>query len=302
MSVQSDDESAVGHTTFQRRFAPGVRDTNQTVSKQGFDGVFYQKAHDGKRPAILAFGGSGGGNSMLVPGKTLAEAGYPTLTIAYFHSRGLPKHLVKIPLECFAKALRWLRSQPGIDPHRIYVLGSSRGTKAAQLVAVHYPKLVHGVILAAPSNVVNEGLTGGLGLKSVRAGESAWSFRGHPIPFALDFGRPHPRRVPKSVIPVEKINGPMFLVCGGMDLVWPSCPYSRAIMGRLQSHHDDRYQHVLAAFPEAGHFVNGLVPYDPDTASETVGRAAGDHRFSNKFAHTRVWPKLIRFLRTTSGH
>lgn len=298
VTVSPQGGDPVAHATFRRQVGPGVRSTTQTVAAEGIDGVFYRKpgGSTGKpRPAILAFGGSEGGNSMSFVGDALAASGFPTLTLAYFHARGLPRHLTTIPLEYFAKGLRWLAGQPGVDPRRIYILGVSRGSEAAQLVAVHYPKLVYGVVLGVPSGVVQEGLTGGTGLSSRPAGVSAWSFHGKPFPYAVHLNNPHPALVPESVIPVERIRGPMFLVCGGSDQVWSSCPFSQAIMERLATHHD-RFAHVLAAYPDAGHGVGFLVPYEPNAAAGS----AGGRPHPDQLALAEVWPRLITFLHTTA--
>lgn len=300
VTVRAKDGTPAGQATFRRQVGPGVRSSSQTVPGEGFDGVFFRKTDGstGRRPAILAFGGSEGGNAMTLAGDALAASGYPTLTLAYFHAPGLPEHLVEIPLEYFARALRWLAGQPGVDPHRIYVLGVSRGSEAAQLVAVHYPKLVHGVVLGVPSGVVQAGLTGGTGMASHPAGASAWSFHGKPVPYAAHVNDPHPTVVPRSVIPVERIAGPVFLVCGGMDQVWASCPFSRAIVRRLTAHHD-RFAHVLAAYPDAGHGVGGFVPYEP-TGVMASSVTAGRDPQTNQLALAKVWPRLIEFLRTTA--
>jgi acetyl esterase/lipase len=65
----------------------------------------------------------------------LAAHGYPTLSLAYFGEPGLPRELVNVPLEYFARAVRVLRRQPGVDPDHIAVMGDSRGGEAALLVA-----------------------------------------------------------------------------------------------------------------------------------------------------------------------
>jgi pimeloyl-ACP methyl ester carboxylesterase len=47
-----------------------------------------------------------------------------------------------------------LALQPGVDPARLVVAGLSRGSEAAQLLGVHYPKLVHAVVALVPSNQI----------------------------------------------------------------------------------------------------------------------------------------------------
>lgn len=302
VTVSKSSGPVLARSTFRRELGAGVRSRSLTVSGPGFDGVYYHKGKEdsrGLRPAVLSFGGSEGGNRNGELGAALASARYPTLTLAYFGAPGLPKDLVKIPLEYFAKALRWLRQQPGVDPHRIYILGVSRGSEAAQLVAVHYPKLVHGVIASVPSGVVHVGLRKASELSYTDAGESAWSYRGRAVPYALIVNTPHPKEVPKSVIPVERIDGPMFLVCAGADSLWISCPYSRAIVQRLKKHHTP-YRHELVNYPRAGHGVGTLVPYQP-AGPHVQGAMAGLDPLANQRARADVWPKLMTFLRTTSS-
>jgi dienelactone hydrolase len=103
---------------------------------------------------VLVFGGSGGGRMTSVAA-LLAARGYPSLALAYFKAPGLPQTLHNIPLEYFAKALRVLRAQPGVDPDHVLVVGESRGGEAALLLSAYFPRLVNGVIAGVPSSVVN---------------------------------------------------------------------------------------------------------------------------------------------------
>ena len=63
----------------------------------------------------------------------------------------------------------------------------------------------------------------------------------------------HQKATIPSVIPVEKIAGPILLICGDLDAVWNSCPNSVAINTRLTSH--GRPAAILLRYSEAGHFV-----------------------------------------------
>jgi acetyl esterase/lipase len=103
---------------------------------------------------VVVFGGSEGGNFMIDAAGLLAAHGYPTLSLAYFGEPGLPKELVNVPLEYFARAVRVLRRQPGVDPDHIAVMGDSRGGEAALLVASTFPHLIHGAIGLVPSATV----------------------------------------------------------------------------------------------------------------------------------------------------
>jgi len=267
--------SAVFHRSFSRR---PVRLQETTLGANGFVGYYWAPSTTGKRPAILALGGSEGGAATYLLAARLAARGYPALALAYFQEPGLPQTLSNIPLEYFAKALRWLRRQPHVDPDRVVALGVSRGSEAALLLGVHYPDLVHGVVAAVPANVA---------VCSFPACDGpAWTLGGKPVPFTRQFDEPHPTDDPAAAIPVERIHGPVFLDCAGMDTVWDSCPYATAIMERLDAHHFP-HPHTLHRYAQAGHHVGVLIPYEPTVIDTTQA----DER-----ARERQWPELLAFL------
>ena len=216
----------------------------------------------GRQPAVLLFGGSGGGLGEFFEARLLAAHGYPAMALAYFGEPGLPAHLDRIPLDYFVKALHILRRQPGVDPRHILTWGVSRGSEAALLLAAHFPKLVDGAVALVPSSVVNPSFPAG--------GHSGWTLHERPLPFVhgLHLGNPSPPER-RAVIPVERIRGPVVLVCGGSDAVWPSCPYSDAIVKRMAAHHERR-QVTELRYPTAGHSVGEVVPYVA-TASVELG-------------------------------
>jgi dienelactone hydrolase len=248
--------ATVAHTSFRRRLAavaPSIRD--ETLAADGFTG-YYEQPPSGpsRRTAVLLLGGSEGGLPEPLLAAMLADQGYAVLGVAYFGLAGLPSTLSDIPLEYFARALRWLARQPGVDPAKIAVLGVSRGSEAAQLLGVHYPGLVHAVIASVPSDAALCSVPG--------CRTAAWTLNGKPLPYTADLGNPAPADVPAAVISDQRINGPVFLDCGEADQTWPSCPYAQAILSRLDRYHD-RWAHVLYAYPGAGHLIGSLTPYEP---------------------------------------
>jgi dienelactone hydrolase len=271
----------VGKTTFTRGLGPDRLSVHpQDVTASGFDGDYITPIRPGRHAAILVLGGSGGGMQTLLAA-SLAAHGYPALALAYFKEPGLPPILKNIPLEYFARALRWLDTQPQVDPNHVLVLGVSRGSEAALLTAVHYPQLVHGVIASVPSDVA-------LGCDTCSTFAPAWTFDGKPVPWTDQFDNPAPTDNPAAVIPVERIHGPMFLDCAGEDETWVSCTYADAIVRRLTKHHF-RFTHMLDVMPNAGHSAGALVPFEPE--------AEGDPTFvANEHARETVWPRLLSFL------
>ncbi len=248
--------ASVARTSFQRRLSPvPLTFKPESLAADGFIGEFTQPAAGPhSRAAVLLLGGSEGGMPSPLVADLLAGQGYDVLGVGYFGLPGLPSTLSGIPLEYFARALRWLARQPGVDPAKIAVLGVSRGSEAAQLLGVHYPSLVHAVIASVPSDVALCSYPG--------CRNAAWTLGGKPLPYSAEVGNPAPDDVPAAVIPDQRIDGPVFLDCGEADRTWPSCPYARAILSRLDQD-NDRWAHVLYAYPGAGHYIGTFFPYEP---------------------------------------
>jgi len=100
----------------------------------------------------------------------------------------------------------------------------------------------------------------------------------------MDFTQPTDN--PAAVIPVERIDGRMLLVCGGKDLVWRSCAYLRAIEAR-RKRFERASGDVVFAYPQAGHSVGEFLPYIPGAGR----RAPADER-----ARGDLWPQVVSFL------
>jgi pimeloyl-ACP methyl ester carboxylesterase len=178
------------------------------------------------------------------------------------------------PLEYFARAISWLRSQPQVNPSRVWILSGSRGTEAELLLAADYPKRVHGIVAEAPSAFANAALRGTC--PATRFGAPAWTLNGKPI-------------ADNSPLPANRINGPVLLVSGGDDTDSPSELHADQIIAALPH---NAQPHVHLNYPNAGHFVLSI-PYTPFLPTELVdgGSAAG-----NSAAHTSDWPATIAFI------
>jgi hypothetical protein len=103
--------------------------------------------------------------------------------------------------------------------------------------------------------------------------------------------QPEPTDDPAAVIPVERIAGPVLLVCGDADRTWPSCAYSESMKARLQGD-GQRYGDILLSYGGAGHGVGTMVPYQPGT-SLLVPYSEGE---ANATAEAQAWPHLLGFL------
>src|SRR6266496_1055149 len=97
----------------------------------------------------------------------------------------LPVSPFLIPVEYFGKAIAWLQSQPGVDPERIGLIGTSlEGTVALQ-VATIYPQ-IKTVIVFGSAPVIGRQLI----------------YQGRDLP---------------RDIPIEKIKGSILFISGDQD-------------------------------------------------------------------------------------
>lgn len=278
----------------------------------GFRAEFFSPARP-SGAAVVVVGGSGG-SPAIVEGfaKALAEAGHAALAVSYFGLPGLPQELVEIPLESFRDAARWLAARPEVDAERVVMLGGSRGAEAALLAGAVFEEL-RGVIAAAPAHVVFQGL----GSRRGRP-RSAWTIGGVPLPF-VPFRTPlkalfklwrgddsalrdiHAsslrarHKVADALIPVERIRGPVLLISGGDDRLWPAGEMAEAARMRLSAA-DFRFAVRHVHYPDAGHIVCSPWPV-PDIVS--VGQRTMRHGGTadgNRSAQAEAWQAVLDYL------
>jgi len=273
------DGKVVATTSIKRlAVAPDVKITR--IRDRGLFGDLYEPAGEGKHPAVLVLGGSGGGlpppNG--APGG-LASRGYVVFSLAYFGEEGLPRALEYIPLEYFDKAVSWLMSQPSVDPSRVAILGTSRGGELALLLGSLMPR-IKAVVAYVPSDVVYGGCCD-------RRGVPAWTIRG--------------RALARAPIPVENIHGAILLISGRDDGVWPSSEMSEAIVARLQRNHF-AYPYEHLTYDRAGHGIGR--PFTStmeinNTRHPLTGRMIRLGGTPEGTAHARAdsWEKMLAFLK-----
>lgn len=301
--ADSGTESGGGETTVGRLFVPPGR---------------------GPHPVVIVLSGSGGGFD-LDKAAVLSRHGFATLALAYFGIAPLPAWLHRIPLEYFEAALTWLSAQPEIDSERIGILAVSRGAELALLLGSTFPQ-VRAIVAYAPSSVA-WAASG----RDKSTGEiiPCWTWRGKAVPFAplplrgfmwrsafpvVALKRPvmfrnlfraglrNREAVERATIPVEKILGPILLISGGDDHLWPAAEMSEAIIARLRrngSVHAAEHLH----FARAGHMLR--YPHLPVTARDSRNKHLRGARFSfggtpaaDAEAQTQAWHRAIAFLRT----
>ncbi len=271
------------------------------VRDRGLVGTFFEAPGRGRHPALIVFGGSEGGIVFSeLQAALLASHGYDALALAYFDPTGalpgLPTSLESIPLEYFGTAIDWLGQQRSVDRHRLGVVGASRGGELALLLGTRYPQL-KAVVARAPSSVVWSGIP--------NFTKAAWTAHERPVPFLIPkFGQGptgfdwylnalvDPSADPHATIPVERINGPVLLIDGADDQLWPSPQMAARVMERLRRRGHPYHDEQLS-YPNTGHVIQ--FPFEP-TTTFVSGPGIGGTPKGAADASRSHWPKLLTFL------
>ncbi len=306
-TAEVDDQVVATEDIVLRRFSQCV--ALASVRQGGLAGVFCRPTTQGSYPAMIILGGSSGGIAdALCYGALLASHGYAALALAYFRYKNLPKELVNIPLEYFGKAIEWILAQPNVKHDGLGIGGGSRGGELALILGTIFPQ-VKCVVAYHPSDKVNGGSPlsflsqptvedAGRPLSSMselRYGTTPWT-----VPAWLYGGEP----LPYTIIPVEKINGPILLISGQEDRVWASASMCERVIQRLEEH-NYQYHFKHLSYAHAGHSIS--FPYVPTTtehwrhpATGMVVNFGGNPR-GVAFANADSWPRVLQFLQTSLG-
>ncbi len=216
---------------------------------------------------IILLGGSEGGLSSK-GAKEIASRGYTVLNLAYFGEVGLPKELIDVPVDSLIKNIREFKiNHPQLK--NIIIWGGSKGAELGLLLGTLMPNEVNGVIAVVPSHVVWQGLS-----MTDFIPKSSWRVENKSIGFApmiyeqSDFAPPkillrkgYERAILQipdlsiAEIPVEKITGPILLISGTDDQVWPSSIMAEKIEIRLKKM-NFKYNLVNLIYRGAGHWID----------------------------------------------
>lgn len=254
----------------------------RSINQQAFQADYFAKTDAKNQPAIVILGGGQTGHYW---SEQFVNRGMVGLSLPYIGKAGLPKLPEEIPLEYFKNALKWLSKQPEVNPEKILVMGASRNAELALVLASTFPDLVSGVIAYAPSAVSWSNTVLPYSSDEIKA---SWTYKGANIPYiSMDkisggesneintlaywkAGLEKVEEVEQATIKVEKINGPILLLSGKSDGVWPSAEMANMIEKRIdQSSFKFAFQNMQ--FENAGHLISRNPDSDSDT-SERTGR------------------------------
>ncbi len=310
LTVFEGGRAVVGHE-FTRVFAD--RGVTCTELAGPVVGALYLPAGAGPHPAVMTVSGSGGGIAR-EEAALLASRGFACLALAYFNYPGRPGDLVDQPLEYFGQALDWLAAQPQVRAEAIAVKGNSRGGELSLLLGATF-KAVRAVVAVVPSGYI---------WGAARVDGAAWLWRGTALPrvpvteedeaawnqdvtadgavrltpgFRAALAHAAPAELADAEIPVEQANGPILIVCGEADDMWPAVELTDVVLRRTTA---ARFPHPVRRLlcPDAGHLIT--LPYLP-------ARTSGIHPLGGNFAYggTRAgtaaaraiaWREMLAFL------
>jgi pimeloyl-ACP methyl ester carboxylesterase len=323
--VSVDDEIIA--STSLKRLAMAANVKVEKVTADGLVAELFmpEGATTTNKIPIVAFGGSeggiGGGEMFAM---RMASWGHPALAIAYFGTTGVPSELSEIPLEYFGKAFAYLDTRPETRKGKAIVIGGSRGGELALLLGATFPNVVAGVIAETPSSFRWAGLGTNIG-----DAKPAWTFEGKPLAFVPDSAgsqlkidtvktpkgttayvlRPmferamtdaKPEALEAARIRVEEISGPILMLAGSDDQMWPACDFVERAMTQLTtSGHVAKHADEGVCFPGAGHDVGSVGLPTSNSMWADLGDAAyalGGTAESNAHAGRASEAKIRAFL------
>ena len=311
-SLTAEPESGPSRSVEIIRAITGSGVTRHPVKGTSLVATLFKPTGIGPFPGVIVLGGSEGG---LMEGRAamLASHGFSALAVAYFGLGDLPKNLINVPVEIVSDAVAWMRMNAAVDPEQIGLFGTSKGGELALLAASRCPD-IRRVVAVVPSGVVFRGI----GPSTEGVSPSSWSIDGEPAPFARGLVPPHiqreieerrstggpvafcdwyhaqlsePESLEQASIPVERINGPVLLISGGDDQMWPSSILCDMVMDRLRIHgHPFPDRHL--DYPKAGHSL--FPPYYP-TTSRSGPFTLGGNPADDALAQADSWPRYWSF-------
>ena len=300
------DGERIGQQTLLRRI--NNADIAATpLQLQGVVGNLYHPAGalaEGRRyPVVITLGGAEGGiTTANMYAAWLASNGFVAVALAYYRMPGLPKDLVRVPIDPISDTLDWLQTQPFAG--RVGVMGGSWGGIVAMAAAAHDPRLQAAVSWVG-SPAPFRGIRRDVPPADFRAvDEPALSIGGRDLPFLpyveqLNWNQPgdHAAALQKAMLPIERINGPLLLVAGGDDQLGASGEMAALAMQRLQRRSVPQPD-VLLYYSDAGHLITPF--YQPTTFRSDTGPyiPVGGTAEGYARADRESGPAVLGFLRT----
>lgn len=299
------DGQSIGRQILVRRIT-GTQVVATPLQVPGVIGNIYHPAgalDDSKQhPVVITLGGAEGG---LIGANHyaswLASNGFIAVAVAYYRLPGLPKDLIRAPIDPVSLAADWLGTQAFTG--RIGVMGGSWGGIVAMAAASHDPRL-QAVVSWVGSPAPFRGIRRDVPPADFRAVDlPALSLRGKDLPYlpydeSINWNQPgpHAAALEQAMLPLERINGPLLLVAGGDDKLGSSGEMAALAMRRLQRRQTPQPDQLLY-YSDAGHLITQM--YQPTTHRHETGPyvPVGGTPVGYARADRESGPAVLAFLR-----
>lgn len=305
---EATDADPVAETTIERRFIP-PQSTEREV-EDPIVGTLVESPSEGPAPGVILFHGSAG-NRPLAEARVLASHGFTVLALQYFspdYDR-IPDALVEVPVEYADRAVDWLADHDAVSDAPIGLGGFSRGGELALLVGTRHENVGTVVNWVGAGILFNAVILTADGHVSPQSPDtSAWTIDGDPLAYPsrddytrggnltqryrewLDETPDHV--IDDATIPLEELNGPVLLISGGSDGIWPSRYLLNRAEARLEElDYPHRFEHLT--YDAAGHGIS--VPYLP-TWPNQPSRLLGGTIAGTAAAEADAWPRAIEYF------
>ena len=279
---------------FKRRakrfwMADGVR--REEIRSDGLFAVLYIPDGEGPFPAVVVLNGSEGGMDEN-KAALLAGSGYAAMALAYSNFESLPKTIREVPIEYFKKAVSFLKSHSDIVDDKLAVAGFSYGGMLSLYLASCCPEFK--AVVACSPNCYVPGAVGA----DYNMPIASFTLDLKPVPFVpypknadsyfIEGGRLNAVELKElfrnalaeasqdeleaAVIKVENINGPVLLLSGDDDAMWPSGWFCEQAVKRMKNMGFNRECEHLR-YLGAGHFIGfPYMPFPPEVMVHPTDR------------------------------
>lgn len=245
----------IGVFIFLETYTPSLSENQGKVQTRLYLG------ESDNQPLIVGFGGSEGGNAWdsnfwkPTRDKFLSK-GYAFLAVGYFGTKETPNSLDRISLNAIHDAIVEISKNPKIDSQKIAIIGGSKGGELVLNLASYFDD-IDAVVAMSASHVSFPAIT-------MMSNTSSWTLNDKELPYAPTPYSAVPAMISgnhleayniilenkdaeyKAQIPVEKINGSIFLLSPTNDESWPSKEMSDKIIKRLKSKgFKNHFEHII---------------------------------------------------------
>ncbi|KAM9646672.1 acyl-coenzyme A thioesterase 6-like isoform 5-T5 [Trichechus inunguis] len=294
---EPEPQRVLGRVVHERYFLPpGVR--REPVRAARVRATLFLPPGMGPFPGVIDLFGSGGGLCEY-RASLLSGHGFAVLALAYFRFEDLPEYLNDVHLEYFEEAVDFMLQHPKVKGPNIGLLGFSKGGDLCLSMASFLKGITATVLInSCVANTITP-----LHYKDMTIPSLGNDLGKHTITESglMDcvniWNNPLEEPDHRSLIPLEKAQGPFLFIVGKDDHNWKSEFYAHIASAWLQAHGKDRPQIIY--YPGAGHCIDP--PYFPPRIASVhafLGQAMffGGEPGAHSKAQVDAWQQIQTFF------